>query len=70
MTRLHERGLQKAEELLEEDLEKFNMFLNDNKNKCRETIKEAEEETQKKQIKIQIIKQKNEQKADLFTKNI
>lgn len=28
MTRLHERGLQKAEELLEKDLDTFNAFLN------------------------------------------
>ena len=52
MTRLHERGLQKAEEMLEDDLEQFNEFLDENKNNCRNTIKKAEEEAQKKQAKI------------------
>ena len=45
MTRLHERGLQKAEQLLENDLEIFNTFLYNNKKECRDTIKKAEEET-------------------------
>jgi hypothetical protein len=34
--------------MLEEDLEIFNKFLEENKNMCRNTIKIAEEETQKK----------------------
>ena len=33
MAKEHERGLQKSELMLEEDLEKFNKFLEKNKNK-------------------------------------
>lgn len=69
LTRLHEKGLLKAEQMLENDLETFNKYLEENKTKSRNTIKKAEDETKLKQERIFEIKQKNEQKADLFTKN-
>lgn len=45
LTRLHRKGLEKSEQLLEEDLEIFNKFLDGNKNSLREATKEAERET-------------------------
>ena len=39
LTRLHRKGLDKSEQLLEEDLELFNKFLDDNKNNSRKAIK-------------------------------
>lgn len=42
--------------MLEEDLKRFNDFLEKNKNKSRQTIKDAEDETKKKQEKINEIK--------------
>ena len=65
----HERGLQKSELMLEEDLEAFNKFLEENKNKSRTAIKKAEDETKTKQTKINLIKTLNEKKADYTTKN-
>lgn len=35
LTRLHRRGLEKSEQMLEEDLNAFNNFLEENKNKSR-----------------------------------
>ena len=67
-TRLHKRGLEKTEQILDEDIELFNKYLEDNKNNQRRAIKEAEDETRRKQEKIQEIKQLNELKADLTTK--
>lgn len=48
LSRLHRKGLEKAETLLEEDLELFNKFLEDNKNNSRNAIKKAEDETKAK----------------------
>lgn len=48
LTRLHRRGLEKSEQMLEEDLNAFNNFLEENKNKSRQTIKDAEDETKRK----------------------
>ena len=45
LTRLHEKGLLKAEQMLEDDLETFNKYLEKNKMKSRNTIKMAEDET-------------------------
>lgn len=56
MTRLHRRGLEKSEQMLEDDLKAFNSFLEENKNKSRQTIKDAEDETKKKQERINEIK--------------
>ena len=39
LTRLHQKGLDKSEQMLEEDLELFNKFLDDNKNESRKAIK-------------------------------
>lgn len=48
LTRLHRKGLEKSELLLEEDLDLFNKFLEANKNSSREAIKELEKETKMK----------------------
>jgi hypothetical protein len=69
MTRLHEKGLQKSELMLEEDLEAFNKFLEENRIKSRAAIKQAEDKSKKKTSKQQEIKQLNDKKADLTTKN-
>ena len=69
LSKLQERGLQKSELMLEEDLEEFNKFLEEKKNKSRNAIKKAEDETKKKQEKIGEIKHLNDSKADLLTKN-
>ena len=55
--------------MLSEDLEAFNKFLEENKNKCRNAINLAEEETKKKQDKILEIKQLNEAKSSIMSKN-
>ena len=55
--------------MLEEDLELFNKFLEENKNNSRAAIKAAEDETKLKQEKINKIKELIEFKADLMTKN-
>jgi hypothetical protein len=39
LTRCHRRGLDKSEQLLDEDLELFNKFLDDNKTNSRDAIK-------------------------------
>ena len=69
LTQQHRQGLQKSEQLLEEDLELFNKFLEDNKNNSRAAIKAAEDETKMKQDRINKIKELLEFKADLLTKN-
>ena len=56
LTRLHEKGLLKAEQMLENDLETFNRYLEENKTKSRNTIKKAEDETKLKQERIFEIK--------------
>lgn len=56
--------------MLEEDLDNFNNFLEENKNNSRAAIKLAEEETKRKQEKLLEIKQLNERKSDIITKNI
>lgn len=45
LTKLHRLGLEKSEQLIEEDVELFNKFLEQNKMSSREAIKEAEKET-------------------------
>ncbi|EGR31434.1 hypothetical protein IMG5_109730 [Ichthyophthirius multifiliis] len=67
-TRLHKRGLEKSEQMLDEDMESFNKFLEENKNSSRQAIKAAEDETKKKQEKIAEIKNLLELKADLTTR--
>ena len=69
LAHLQELGLQKSEMMLEEDLDAFNKFLEENKNKCRNAITRAEEETKKKQEKIAEIKQANELKSSIMSKN-
>ena len=48
MTRLHRKGLEKSEDMLEKDLDAFNKFLEENKNLSRQAIKMAEDETKRK----------------------
>ena len=50
-------------------MESFNKFLEENKNKSRNAIKRAQDETERKQDKISLIKALNEKKTDLLTKN-
>ena len=69
LTRLQERGLQKAELMLEEDLEAFNQYLDTNKSKSRSSIKKADDATRSKNDKINDIKNENEKLSDLATKN-
>lgn len=69
LTRLQERGLQKAELMLEEDLEAFNQYLDTNKSKSRSSIKKADDATRSKNDKINEIKNENEKLSDLATKN-
>ncbi len=45
MTKLHRKGLEKAEKMLEEDMSAFNSYLNKNKEQAREAIKKAENQT-------------------------
>lgn len=69
LTRLQERGLQKAELMLEEDLEAFNQYLDTNKSKSRSSIKKADDATRSKNEKINEIKSENEKMSDMATKN-
>jgi len=69
LTRLQERGLQKAELMLEDDLEAFNQYLDTNKSKSRSSIKKADDATRSKNDKINEIKNENEKLSDLATKN-
>lgn len=43
--RLKRKGLEQSEQLIEEDVELFNKFLEANKNSSRDAIKDAEKET-------------------------
>jgi hypothetical protein len=45
LTRLHRKGLEMSEQVIDEDVELFNKFLEANKNSSRDAIKEAEKET-------------------------
>jgi hypothetical protein len=56
MTRLHRKGLERAEHMLEEDMEAFNSYLNEHKREARDAIKRAENQTRKKNEKVAIIK--------------
>lgn len=58
MTRLHRKGLERAEHMLEEDMEAFNSYLNEHKREARDAIKRAENQTRKKNEKVAIIKEK------------
>ncbi|CAD8062143.1 unnamed protein product [Paramecium sonneborni] len=68
LTKLHRLGLEKSEQLIEEDVELFNKFLEQNKMSSREAIKEAERETKLKQEKNNEIKALQEHRTDLMTK--
>lgn len=48
MTKLHKKGLERAETMLEEDMENFNNYLAENKKEARDAIKKAETQTRKK----------------------
>jgi len=67
---LHKKGLERAEQMLEEDMENFNTYLAENKKEARDAIKKAELQTRKKNEKVAIIKEKLEIQADLTGKNM
>ena len=70
LTKLHKKGLERAELMLEEDMENFNGYLGENKKDARDAIKKAEIQTRKKNEKVAIIKEKLEIQADLTGKNM
>lgn len=70
LTKLHKKGLERAELMLEEDMENFNNYLAENKKDARDAIKKAEMQTRKKNEKVAIIKEKLEIQADLTGKNM
>ncbi|CAD8137774.1 unnamed protein product [Paramecium pentaurelia] len=69
LTRSHRKGLEQSEQLIDEDIEMFNKFLEVNNNSSREAIKEAENETRLKQEKTNEIKLLLEHRTELLTKN-
>ncbi|CAD8146174.1 unnamed protein product [Paramecium pentaurelia] len=69
LTRLHRKGLEQSEQLIDEDIEMFNKFLETNNNSSRDAIKEAENETRLKQEKTNEIKLLQEHRTELMTKN-
>lgn len=70
LTKLHKKGLERAEQMLEEDMENFNNYLAENKKEARDAIKKAETQTRKKNEKVAVIKEKLEIQADLNGKNM
>jgi len=58
---MKEEALQRSEQMLEEDSMRFDTFLKENDKKAHDAIKKAEEETRKKQEKIQDIKRLTQQ---------
>jgi hypothetical protein len=50
--------LERAEAMLEEDMENFNNYLAENKKEARDAIRKAETQTKKKNEKIAVIKEK------------
>lgn len=58
LTKLHKKGLERAEAMLEEDMENFNNYLAENKKQARDAIRKAETQTKKKNEKIAVIKEK------------
>ena len=70
LTKLHKKGLERAEGMLEEDMENFNNYLAENKKEARDAIRKAETQTKKKNEKIAVIKEKLEIQADLTGKNM
>lgn len=70
LAHLQEIGLQRAMELLEQDADVFKKFVETNKNETRQKIKIAEDETKKKQEKIQEMKQLQENLSTIMSKNI
>lgn len=58
LTKLHKKGLERAEAMLEEDMENFNNYLAENKKEARDAIRKAETQTKKKNEKIAVIKEK------------
>ncbi|CAD8046027.1 unnamed protein product [Paramecium sonneborni] len=67
--RFHRKGLEQSEQLIDEDIEMFNKFLEANNNSSRDAIKEAENETRLKQEKTNEIKVLQEHRTELMTKN-
>ena len=70
LTRMHRKGLERAEQMLDEDMEAFNSYLSENKKEARDAIKRAEKQTREKNEKVAIIKEKLEIQADLTGKNM
>jgi len=58
---MKEDALQKSEQMLEEDANRFEAFLKENDKKAHDAIKRAEEETKRKQEKTQDVKRLNQQ---------
>ncbi len=48
LTRMHRKGLERAEQMLDEDMEAFNSYLSENKKEARDAIKRAEKQTREK----------------------
>ena len=55
---MHRKGLERAEQMLDEDMEAFNSYLSENKKEARDAIKRAEKQTREKNEKVAIIKEK------------
>jgi hypothetical protein len=69
LAHLQEIGLQNAMGMLEKDAETFKKFVEENKNQTRIAIKIAEDETKKKQEKIQEMKLLQETLSTITSKN-
>jgi len=69
LAHLQEIGLQKSMHMLEQDAETFKKFVEENKNQTRIAIKIAEDESKKKQERIQELKQLNENLSTIMSKN-
>merc|ERR1719443_404883 len=52
-----DEALKKSQQMLDEDITRFDAFLQNNDHKAHQAMKKAEEETKKKQDKLQKIKQ-------------
>ena len=70
LTKLHKKGLQRAQLMLQQDMQNFNTYLAENKKDARDAIKKAEIQTRKKNEKVAIIKEKLQIQADLTGKNM
>lgn len=58
LTKLHKKGLERAQQMLQEDMQNFNNYLAENKKQARDAIRKAETQTKKKNEKIAVIKEK------------